>query len=183
MPKNIDKPLENAILNLPQTEKDKFLLRLIAKDKILIEQLQVKLLEDDFDLRERKEEIKKRIIAVSKMTHSTPGWMMMDMRDMSGIINHYFKVTKDKYGEVELQLFLLLSFFDNQQKFMQQYTSRADKLALYVAKRAETILNKLGRLHEDYRIEFERDVNRLLDNVHHGVAEYYARQLQLPKEI
>lgn len=183
MPKNIDKPLENAILELPQTEKDKLLLRLIAKDKILVEQMRVKLLEDEFDLRERKDEIKKRILAVSKMTHSTPGWMMMDMRDMSGIINHYFKVTKDKYGEVELQLFLLLAFFDNQQKFMQKYTSRADKLALYVAKRAELILKKLDKLHDDYRIEFERDINRMLDNVHHGVAEYYARELKVPKEI
>jgi hypothetical protein len=183
MPKNIEKPLENAILELPQTEKDKLLLRLIAKDKILVEQLQVKLLEDEFDLRERKDEIKKRILAVSKMTHSTPGWMMMDMRDMSGIINHYFKVTKDKYGEVELQLFLLLAFFDNQRKFMQTYTSRADKLALYVAKRAELILKKLDKLHDDYRIEFERDINRMLDNVHHGVAEYYARELKLVKEI
>lgn len=183
MPKNIDKPLEKAILDLPQTEKDKLLLRLIAKDKILVEQMQVKLLEDDFDLRERKEDITKRIMAVSKMTHSTPGWMMMDMRDMSGIINHYFKVTRDKYGEVELQLFLLLAFFDNQQKFMQKYTSRADKLALYVAKRAETILKKLAALHTDYRIDFERDINRMLDNVHHGVSEYYARQLKIPKEI
>lgn len=183
MPKNIDKPLENAILELPQTEKDKLLLRLIAKDQILIEQLQVKLLEDDFDLKERKEDIKKRILAVSKMTHSTPGWMMMDMRDMSGLINHYIKVTRDKYGEVEMQLFLLLAFFENQPDFMNNYTSRADKLALYVAKRAETILKKLNALHDDYRIEFERDVNRMLNHVHGGVAEYYARELKLPKEI
>jgi hypothetical protein len=183
MPKNIDKPLENAILDLPQTEKDKLLLRLIAKDKILVEQMQVKLLEDDFDQKERVTDIKKRIAAVSRMTHSTPGWMMMDMRDMSGIVNHFFKVTRNKYGEVELQLFLLLSFFDNQPKFMNNYTSRADKLALYVAKRAEMILKKLDKLHEDYRIEFERDINRMLEKVHGGVAEYYARELKLPKEI
>ncbi len=183
MPKNIDKPLENAILTLPETEKDKMLLRLIAKDDVLIEQLRVKLLEDDFDLRERKEDIKKRIVSVSKMNHHTPGWMMMDMRDISGTINHYFKVTKDKYGEVELQLFLLLTFFENQPEFMGKYTSRADKLAQYVAKRAETILNKLSKLHEDYRIEFERDVNWMLEKTHSGVSEYYARQQKLPKEI
>lgn len=183
MPKNIEKPLENAILDLPQTEKDKLLIRLIAKDDILIEQLRVKLLEDGFDLRERKEDIKKRILSVSKMRQSTPGWLMMDMRDLSGMINHYLKVTKDKYGEVELQLDLVLKFFDNQPDFMDKYTSRGDKLAQYVAKRAETILGKLNKLHDDYRIEFERDVNRMLERVHGGVSEYYARELKLPKEI
>ena len=58
MSKIIDNELEDAILNLPVKERNKLLLRLIRKDKILTEQLHFKLLEHpEIDLKLRESEI------------------------------------------------------------------------------------------------------------------------------
>jgi hypothetical protein len=181
MPK-VPKELEKAILSLPSKDKDKLLMKLIAKSELLIQQLQFQLLEDESDLKHKREEIKSSILRVSKMYHDTPGWMMMDMRDLNGRITNHVKVTKDKYGEVELTLYLLHAFFDNQLTHLERYTGKTDTVSLYIAKRTEFVLNKLPKLHEDYYVEFERDINKLLERVHAYCPAFYARQLGLPKD-
>lgn len=180
MPK-LPKELEKAVLSLPSKDKDKLLLRLIGKSELLIQQLHFQLLEDESDLKYKREEIKSSILRVSKMYHDTPGWMMMDMRDLNGRITNHVKVTKDKYGEVELTLYLLNSFFENQLTHLESYTSKSDTIAQYIAKRTEFLLNKLPKLHEDYYVEFEHDVNKLLHRVHTYCPAYYAKQMHIPK--
>ena len=177
----ISKELEKAIVGLPIKEKDKMLLRLINKSELLVEQLQYQLLENESFLNDRRDDIKKSIARVSKMYHDTPGWMMMDMRDLNSRITNHVKITKDKYGEIELTLYLLNSFFDNQSKLLEKYNSKSDTVALYIAKRTEFVLKKLPKLHEDYYIEFEREVNKLLERVNTLAPAYYARQMGLPK--
>lgn len=178
----IPKTLESAILGLTSKEKDKMLMKLIGKNELLIEQLQFQLLEDESDLKERRQTIKDLIERVAKMYHDTPGWMMMDMRDLNGRITRHVKVTKDKYGEVELTLLLLNSFFDHQLSLLEIYSGKSDSIAQYIAKRTEFVLNKLSKLHEDYHIEFEKSMNILLSRVHNYCPAYYARQMKLPKE-
>ncbi|RFS15409.1 hypothetical protein [Emticicia sp. C21] len=177
----IPKELEKAILGLPAKEKDKILLRLIGRNELLTQQLQYQLLENESFLEDRRDEIKKSIQRVSKMHHDTPGWLMMDMRELNSRITMHVKVTKDKYGEVELTLYLLNAFFENQSKLLEKYSSKSDTVALYIAKRTEFVLKKLPKLHEDYYIEFERDVNKLLERVYKYAPAYYARQMDLPK--
>lgn len=109
MPK-LPKELEKAVLSLPAKEKDKLLIRLIGKNELLIQQLYFQLLEDESDLPHKRAEIKNQILKVSKMYHDTAGWMMMDMRELNGRITNHIKITKDKYGEIELTLFLLNTF-------------------------------------------------------------------------
>ena len=180
MPK-IPKELEKAILSLPIKDKDKLLMKLVAKSELLIQQLNFQLLEDESDLKEKREKIKSSILRVSKMYHDTAGWMMMDMRDLNGRITNHVKVTKDKYGEVELTLYLLNTFFDNQLAHLEHYSGKTDTISLYMVRRTEFILNKLPKLHEDYYVEFEREINKLLERVHTYCPAYYARQLNLPK--
>ena len=111
----ISKDLKEAIVMMPQKEKDKTLLRLIAKDEILMLRLEFELLELGETLQSRRDEIRTRILKIAKMKHDTPGWMMMDMRSLSGDIGQHVKITKDKYGDIELNLFMLNTFFDLQQ--------------------------------------------------------------------
>ncbi len=177
----ISKDLEKAILSLTVKEKDKMLLRLIGKNALLVEQLQYQLLENESFLEERREEIRKNILRVSKMYHETPGWAMMAMRDLNGKITNHVKVTKDKYGEIELTLYLLNMFFENQFKLLEKYSKKSDTIALYIAKRTEFILKKLPKLHEDYYIEFERGINQLLERVHTYAPAFYAKQMGLAK--
>ena len=60
----IPKELEKAILSLAAKEKDKMLLKLIAKNDLLVQQLQYQLLENESFLEERRDEIRKSIVRV-----------------------------------------------------------------------------------------------------------------------
>ncbi|MEZ4900940.1 MAG: hypothetical protein R2822_03890 [Spirosomataceae bacterium] len=116
--------LKQAIVLMPQKEKDKLLLRLIGKDENLMQRLIFELIEQGDTLQIRRDDIKTRILRVAKMTHDTPGWMMMDMRSFSGDISHHLKITKDKYGEIELMLYLLLTFLNISRHYCSFITAK-----------------------------------------------------------
>lgn len=172
--------LKKAIIQMPAKEKDKLLLRLITKDKTLSDRLHFELLEDSATIPERREEIVNRITRTSKFNQNTPGWVLMDMRNLSGDISYHVKVTKDKIGAIELNLFLLNTFLETYQSILKTYSSKADTCALYIAKKAQTILNGLNKLDEDYRFDYVQDTNNMLKLVHSLCSKMYARQMEIP---
>ena len=174
--------LKKAITQLSEKEKDKLLLRLVNKDKILVDRLHFELIEDGSTLPERRETIRVKIAKVAQMSQHSPGWIMMDMRYLSGDITHHVKITKDKYGEIELNIALLNDFFDNHPKQLHNYSSRSDKCALYIAKKTQTILKLLDKLDEDYYVDFTDSMEKLLRSVHSMCSQHYAAQMGLPKE-
>lgn len=178
----LDSDLKKAIVRLSGTEKDKLLLRLVAKDAVLTERLQFELVEHSQTLDERRELIRDYIDRTAKLHADSAGWLMMDMRTVSGYITRHLKVTKDKYGEVELMLYMLNTFYEHNAHLLQKYNTRTDKAAEYIAKRTEQVLKKAIKLDPDYYIEFVDDINRLLSWVHYAAPAHYARQLGLPKE-
>ena len=80
------KDLKAAITAIPDKEKDKLLLRLIAKDKVLTEHLHFKLLEDESDLEERhqllKEEIDESVEMLNQMRRSTSKDALLILRKL-----------------------------------------------------------------------------------------------------
>ena len=168
---------------MPAKEKDKLLLRLITKDKTLADRLHFELIEDSSTIPERREDIMATIVRTSKFNQNTPGWILMDMRNLSGDIAYHVKVTKDKIGGIELNLFLLNTFLENYQDILKTYSSRADTCALYIAKKAQVILNGFSKLDEDYRTDYIKDVNRMLQLVFSLCSKMYARQMELPQEV
>ena len=174
--------LKKAIIQMPVKEKDKLLLRLITKDGTLSDRLYFELVEDSTTIPERREEITNKIIRVSKFNQNTPGWILMDMRNLSGDISYHVKVTKDKIGGIELNIFLLNTFFDMYSDTLKTYSSKADTCAIYIAKKAQTILNGLNKLDEDYRVDYVKDTNRMLKYVHQLCSRMYAGQMGIPKE-
>ncbi len=168
---------------MPTKEKDKILLRLIAKDKVLVDKLHYELLEEGLTLDDRREEIRDRIERSAQGDHGTPGWLMMDMRDISGMISYHVKVTKDKPAALDMNLFLLLRFMEENQNMLRTYSSRADKCALYLAKKAQTVINAFNRLDPDYRIDYISDLNRMLTLLFTLCSKGYAQQLGLPRDI
>jgi hypothetical protein len=178
----LDPDLKKAIIRMPGVEKDKLLLRLIAKDTILTERLQFELVEHSDTLEERRDLIRQFIDRTANLHQDSAGWVMMDMRTVSGYISRHLKVTKDKYGEVELMLYMLNTFYDHNAHLLQKYNSRTDKAAEYIAKRAEQVLKKVSKLDADYHIEFADEINKLLGWVHYTAPAHYARQLGLPNE-
>ena len=178
MPK-LSKELQKAILDLPETEKDKLLLRLVSKDAGLVEKLTYELLEQGETLEERRQEIKGWIEEIATGHHYSPGWLMMDMRSLHARLTEHVKLTKDQMGEVELLLLLLNRVYDEQLPHLKTLTARSNTLAEYVAKRTQALLEKLQKLHPDYHVEFEEDLNRLLERVHRTAPASFANELGL----
>ncbi len=167
MPVKIDDKLKKAIVAMPEREKDKLLLRLVAKDAMLVKRLHHQLLEDEADMEIQREDLLKQIDAASRRFaaegwNDTPGWLMMQMRDFSGSITSHVKITKDKLGEIELLLLLVNSAFRDNADMLYSKQDRADKFRHYVAKKAQMVLKKLKRVNRDYYIEFEEPVNQML---------------------
>jgi hypothetical protein len=106
---------------------------------------------------------------------------MMDMRYINGDITRHVKVTKDKYGEIELSLKLIKDCFEKQLKWIEKYSSKTDKLSNYVVKRTDFILKKLVKLHPDIQFDFYADMNYVLECMHQYAPAYYAIQMKLPK--
>lgn len=167
---------------MPGVEKDKLLLRLIAKDATLTEKLQFELVERGQTIDERRDLIRQFIRRTANLKQDTAGWVMMEMRAVSGYITRHVKVTKDTYGEVELTLDMLNTFYEHHAHLLQKYNSRTDKAAQYIAKRTEQVLKKAQKLDSDYHIEFADEINKLLSWVHYAAPAHHARQLGLPKE-
>ncbi|WP_026994353.1 hypothetical protein [Flectobacillus major] len=179
----IEKALQGAILEMSQKEKDKLLLRLVAKDDILIQRLEFELLEAQSTTESRREEIRKNIDRLYSLSAYSSGYLMMDMREINAQITKHFKITKDKYGEVELPLKLLKECFEKQLKWIEKYTSKSDSLALYVAKRTEILLKKVVKLHPDIQFDFYEDLNTLLTYLHQYASAFYAKELKIPKQF
>ncbi len=150
--------LKKAISGLSHKEKDKLLFRLIAKEPILAEQLVFKLLEDGVSAEDRRadlaKEIEQYLIDYQKYYYS-PGYLLLDLRSISGKITQHVKTTKDKYGEVLLNFLTLnkaLALFGK--KIGQVRPNRSRTLNKYVVNRAIKLLGLLRKIHEDYRLDF-----------------------------
>lgn len=176
----LEADLKKALTALPSAEKDKLLIRLVNKDPVLVEQLTFKLLEESRTLEDRRAVVRQTIDRLAEIKESSAGWVMMNMRAVSGDISRHVKVTNDKYGDVELSLHLLNAFCTKRAEELWLFNPKSDKAAMYIAKRAEQVMKKLGKLDPDYFIEFERDVNQMLGHVYRLCSASYARQLGLP---
>jgi hypothetical protein len=177
----LEKDLQEAILFMPQKEKDKLLLKLIAKDDVLIQQLQFTLVEESTTIEFRRDEVKAAIDKLYRQNALSSGYLMMDMRYVNAEITRHVKVTKDKYGEVELTIKLLKDCFEKQLKWIKQYTSKSDTLSNYVAKRTDFVLKKLVKLHPDIQFDFHADMNYVLECVYSYAPSYYAKLMALPR--
>lgn len=178
------KDLKNAITSLPVKEKDKLLLRLVAKDKVLTEHLHYKLLEDETDLENRKEKIKTDVeeqIAELKKLNAKEA--LVKVRKMITSVNHFYKVTKDPVGEVELKLFILNSVPFDYKKSIFGYRDFMMLFSIYYIKTVAVTLNKFKKLHEDLQFDLSEDANHLLDKIYSSKLAGAAEASNLPKEI
>ncbi len=179
----IAKELKEAICELPQKEKDRILLRLIAKDEILTAQLEHRLFGDENETRALAEEIKEDIDKMTSFSHGTSGWLMMAMRSENGDITRHVRITKDKKGEIELTLYLLSQTFKKQKRLLEEYTYYADKFGGYVCKRTNFVLKKIIKLHPDLQFDYKNEVEFILNFLHTSeVTEDNANDENLPTD-
>src|SRR5690606_14815252 len=90
------------------------------------------------------------------------GYLNMDVRFMSGDINEHLRITKDKFGEVELNLFMTNEILErNRENILSAHPSKAHKFSTAIVARAFKIMVSISKLHEDYFMELEGGLNKL----------------------
>jgi hypothetical protein len=182
------KELKMEIKSLPEREKDKLLLRLIAKDKVLTEHLHFKLLENKDDLSVRCENLRKIIDEnISELLNSrklNAKETLTRMRSLVGAINHHFKVTKDIDSDIELRIHLLnlvpVSFNEGIFSPMHKFN---EKLNVYFVKTTVSVLAKFQKMHEDLQFDLNDSVNNILNKIYTHRTSAIALELGLPKEL
>jgi hypothetical protein len=187
MAKNISKELETAILAMPSKEKNKILIRLIAKNKILIEQLQFRLLEDSsFDLKVREEAAKEQIdYHINFCRERYPNLAIKHLRSAYSAILHYKKITADKIGEIKLGIYFVQKVLKSQGTYLQVSSHDSDRVLIqnYICKRLAGSYSLIGKIHEDYRIEFSIDFQEVLLLISGGNISQVAQIHGLPKHF
>ena len=159
--------LKKAISGLSAKEKDKLIFRLLPKDESLVAQLEFQLLEDGATTEFRRDslnhQIERKLQSAANRFYS-PGYLLLDLRAISGVINRHVKITKDKYGEVELNLFMLtriLELLGSHLRYASPWHSRT--LNEYMAKRILKMLTLLEKIPEDYHADFQQGFRELAE--------------------
>ena len=139
--KDID--FKKALQELPEKEKDKLILRLLRRDLDLAEKLYFELVDTDTieDKRRVMEiNISKQIHRFSENFHSLD-YIAIEMRNISGKISHHVKITKDKFGEISLNLQMLNEVIEqNAFSLSHSKPQKSTKFYNYVIIRAFKIL-------------------------------------------
>lgn len=166
----LDDKLKAAIARMPVAEKDKLLLRLVAKDEKLVKRLIFELLEGGSTRDVRADSLRDAIAAglTTASTHEymTPGYLLLELRHWNARITEHVQATKDRPGEVALTIYMLVEAFRLFDKMLRKYPpARSATLAPYIVKRTSVVLNKAAKLHEDYFVEFRRDAQELLEYI------------------
>ena len=183
--------LKTAVLQLPEKEKDKLLLRLIRKDKTLIQQLHFQLLEDQIDLEERRERTFKLVnLEIDRMERQlgahkyyNPRDLLLDLRSMSGLVNQHFLITKDKLGEVELRLHIISMTFHHAGKFFDYANHANDRLLSYCTGRIKNVFTAYDKLHEDLQYDYTEKLNEILEFAYSSALKNYLLELAIPQEV
>ena len=164
--KDID--FKRALQELPEKEKDKLILRLLRRDMDLAEKLYFELVDTDSieDKRKIMEiNISKQIHRFSVNFHSLD-YIAIEMRNISGKISHHVKITKDKFGEISLNLQMLNEVIEqNTFSLTHSKPQKSTKFYNYVIVRTFKILLLIQALHEDFLLDFKEDLNRLGVNI------------------
>ena len=163
-----DIEFRKALQELPEKEKDKLILRLLRRDMDLAEKLYFELVDTDSVEDKRKlieNEISKTINAVSQRNYNLDS-IAGEMRYISGSISHHVKITKDKFGEISLNLQMLNETIEqNAFSLAHSKPQKSNKFYNYVIVRAFKILLLIDALHEDFLLDFKEDLERLGANI------------------
>lgn len=155
---------KKAIKAMPEANKDKLLLRLLKQNLPLANQLYFELV-DGGTVDSKRHEMEARVVAVVEKaikTYDTPGYFMMDLRFLSGEISEHVKITKDKFGEVHLNLRMVaLALSGNAIRLNRESYGRSAHLYIYVVAKMYNLLVLMQKLHPDLRHDFQKDLHHI----------------------
>jgi hypothetical protein len=192
-----DPEFKKALQMLPSDEKDKLILRLLKNDLHLANQLRFKLVDTD-SVEDKRKQVKARIIKrIQQATerYYSPGYLLMDVREISGEINEHVSITKDKLGEIILNCLMLRHLLEqNNQRIAAEKQGKAYTLCIYIVARVFKILMLIQKQHEDLHLEFRDDIEtigKLIGNnpnimktaIHNGLDVNWLIHFNIPINI
>lgn len=151
------KEFKQALSEFSSKEKDKLIFRLLKKDKLLSRKLYFELIDPETtdDKRNTMESyLKERITDLSKHI-GNPKYFLVLVRKLSGEITEHVKVTTDKFGDVFLNLFLVNTILEHNDKLSRQRFDAVYKLYIYLINKIIKALIQIQKLDEDYWLEFD----------------------------
>lgn len=151
------KEFKQALSEFSPIEKDRLIFRLLKKDKLLSKKLYFELIEEETtdDKRNTMESyLKERITDLSKHI-GNPKYFLVLVRKLSGEITEHVKVTTDKFGDVFLNLFLVNTILEHNDKLSRQRFDAVYKLYIYLINKIIKALIQIQKLDEDYWLEFD----------------------------
>jgi len=168
-----DPEFKKALQLLPDSEKDKLILRLLKRDLNLANKLRFELVDTE-SVQDKREQLKNRIIRRIQLAtdrYYSVGYLLMDIRDISGEINQHVAITKDKIGEISLNCLMLQQMLElNNERIGAEKYGKAYTLCIYIIARIFKILMLIQKQHEDLHLEFNEDIatlGKLIGNNHH----------------
>lgn len=163
-----DIEFKKALQELSDKEKDKLILRLLRRDMDLAEKLYFELVDTDSieDKRRIMETTISKYIKRFSANYHSLDYIAVEMRSISGKISHHVKITKDKFGEISLNLQMLNEVIEqNSFSLSHSKPQKSTKFYNYVIVRAFKILLLIDALHEDFLLDFKEDLERLGANI------------------
>lgn len=158
------KEFKEAIQNLPSAEKDKLIFRLLKHDLDLSNRLHFELVNTE-TVEERRLQMQKKVSdSIVKFSESfySMGYLYMDIRSLSGDISEHVRITKDKFGDISLNIQMLNEVLTvNKIRLENAKPNAVIKINTYIVARTFKILLLIKALHEDYLIDFKEDLNEL----------------------
>ncbi len=161
-----------ALQSLSSKEKDKLILRLLKRDLQLASRLRFELVDTD-SVEDKRAQVIDRItkrIKTATERYYSPGCLLMDVREISGEINEHVSITKDKFGEINLNCLMLRQLLElNNERISSEKYGKTYTLCVYIIARIFKILILIQKQHEDLHIEFREDieiVGRYVGNTH-----------------
>jgi len=193
----IETEFKKAILAMPEKEKDKLLIRLIKKNKVLVNQLYFQLLETksvEVFRTELEEKFQKIVTAVKNRFYSSDIYLQ-EVKEMSGMINELVSTTKDKYSEPYLNLkMLILSLSNLKDELNREMPNKSYAFNIYVIVRSFKILTQIKTMHEDLQYDFKEDVETLGEliasfpnimklSIYNGLDVNWLTNFEIPEDI
>ena len=153
-----------ALAQLPSAEKDRLLWRLIKRDELLARRLEFELLApyDAIDKRNELAELIQNRITSFRERGARLSAILSQFRYLSGDITRHVYVTKDKVGEISLNLILLQEAMQLLIKPSYLFGGKStQKYVVYMLNKLYRTCMLVNKLHADYHIELEDDAHKL----------------------
>jgi len=188
---------KEAVLQLSEKEKDKLLIRLLKKDHNLVNRLFFELL-DDKNVDDHRAIMEEHVIQRGKEITSyakSLNHLKVLTRFVSGDIGEHVRITKDKFGEVSLNLLMLTTILKSADRLFQKTNPvHATKFCVYVIARIFRCLVLIKSMHEDLLLEFEEPLEELADlitenpalmktAINHGLDMNWLNAENIPDDI